>query len=165
MEIYRLLLLLLPVIVLKTGYLIKITGSLSFLDARFYMCTVYMCNFCVWIQMLTKLSKQLNGEDWTWNNLNTLCWAIGSISGSMVEEQVGLCVFFFSFSLHLFHDYLLTSHANLILIWDFIHYNFLDLACMLPMVHYHAQYVGSLRLKIAKFLVFIILCVKNNNIL
>ncbi|XP_022866772.1 protein EXPORTIN 1A-like [Olea europaea var. sylvestris] len=46
-----------------------------------------MCNFCVWIQMLTKLSKQLNGEDWTWNNLNTLCWAIGSISGSMVEEQ------------------------------------------------------------------------------
>ncbi|KAL3837970.1 hypothetical protein ACJIZ3_022561 [Penstemon smallii] len=38
-------------------------------------------------QMLKKLSKQLNGEDWTWNNLNTLCWAIGSISGSMVEEQ------------------------------------------------------------------------------
>ncbi|KAK1304120.1 hypothetical protein QJS10_CPB11g01284 [Acorus calamus] len=38
-------------------------------------------------QMLTKLSKQLNGEDWSWNNLNTLCWAIGSISGSMVEEQ------------------------------------------------------------------------------
>ncbi|KAJ4958081.1 hypothetical protein NE237_025192 [Protea cynaroides] len=38
-------------------------------------------------QMLRKLSKQLNGEDWSWNNLNTLCWAIGSISGSMVEEQ------------------------------------------------------------------------------
>ncbi|KAL6508225.1 Exportin-1 [Orobanche hederae] len=38
-------------------------------------------------QMLKKLSKQLNGEDWTWNNLNTLCWAIGSISGSMMEEQ------------------------------------------------------------------------------
>ncbi|XP_047329646.1 protein EXPORTIN 1A [Impatiens glandulifera] len=38
-------------------------------------------------QMLKKLSKQLSGEDWTWNNLNTLCWAIGSISGSMVEEQ------------------------------------------------------------------------------
>lgn len=38
-------------------------------------------------QMLRKLSKQLNGEDWTWNNLNTLCWAIGSISGSMMEEQ------------------------------------------------------------------------------
>ncbi|KAL2556439.1 Protein EXPORTIN 1A [Forsythia ovata] len=38
-------------------------------------------------QMLEKLSKQLNGEDYTWNNLNTLCWAIGSISGSMAEEQ------------------------------------------------------------------------------
>ncbi|KAL3630785.1 Exportin-1 [Castilleja foliolosa] len=38
-------------------------------------------------QMLKRLSKQLNGQDWNWNNLNTLCWAIGSISGSMVEEQ------------------------------------------------------------------------------
>ncbi|CAL0311372.1 unnamed protein product [Lupinus luteus] len=38
-------------------------------------------------QMLRKLSKQLSGEDWTWNTLNTLCWAIGSISGSMMEEQ------------------------------------------------------------------------------
>ncbi|CAK9231678.1 unnamed protein product [Sphagnum troendelagicum] len=38
-------------------------------------------------QMLKKLNKQLNGEEWAWNNLNTLCWAIGSISGSMVEEQ------------------------------------------------------------------------------
>ncbi|GFY81813.1 exportin 1A [Actinidia rufa] len=38
-------------------------------------------------QMLKKLSKQLRGEDWTWNTLNTLCWAIGSISGSMLEEQ------------------------------------------------------------------------------
>jgi hypothetical protein len=44
--------------------------------------------------MLKKLSKQLNGEDWSWNNLNTLCWAIGSISGSMVEEQV--CMLFMS---------------------------------------------------------------------
>ena len=24
---------------------------------------------------------------WTWGALNTLCWAIGSISGSMQEEQ------------------------------------------------------------------------------
>eukprot|EP01018_Ginkgo_biloba_P022928 Gb_02788 [translate_table: standard] len=37
--------------------------------------------------MLMKLSKQLNGEEWAWNNLNTLCWAIGSISGSMMEDQ------------------------------------------------------------------------------
>ena len=40
------------------------------------------------LQMLKKLTKQLNGEDWSWNNVNTLCWAIGSISGSLVEEQV-----------------------------------------------------------------------------
>ena len=30
---------------------------------------------------------QLNGIEWSWGALNTLCWAIGSISGSMVEEQ------------------------------------------------------------------------------
>lgn len=30
---------------------------------------------------------QLSGKEWAWNTLNTLCWAIGSISGSMVEEQ------------------------------------------------------------------------------
>lgn len=68
-------------------------------------CTCYinfLCDFsypnvlfvCLFIQMLRKLNKQLNGEDWTWNNLNTLCWAIGSISGSMMEEQVCACVFF-----------------------------------------------------------------------
>ncbi|KAK9724081.1 hypothetical protein RND81_05G046700 [Saponaria officinalis] len=38
-------------------------------------------------QMLSKLNKQLDGKDWSWNDLNTLCWAIGSISGSMMEEQ------------------------------------------------------------------------------
>lgn len=24
----------------------------------------------------------MNGREWSWNNLNTLCWAIGSISGA-----------------------------------------------------------------------------------
>ncbi|EJU05532.1 crm1 protein [Dacryopinax primogenitus] len=33
-----------------------------------------------------KLAKQVDGSEWSWNNLNTLCWAIGSISGSMDEE-------------------------------------------------------------------------------
>lgn len=63
----------------------------------------------MWLQMLKKLSKQLNGEDFTWNNLNTLCWAIGSISGSMAEDQVyqNSSVFFFCavmlvYVLHLF---------------------------------------------------------------
>jgi hypothetical protein len=30
---------------------------------------------------------QLSGQKWTWQGLNTLCWAIGSISGSMADEQ------------------------------------------------------------------------------
>ena len=29
----------------------------------------------------------MNGNEWSWKNLNTLCWAIGSISGSMHEED------------------------------------------------------------------------------
>jgi hypothetical protein len=33
-----------------------------------------------------KLSKQVDGSEWSWGNLNTLCWAIGSISGAMNEE-------------------------------------------------------------------------------
>lgn len=36
--------------------------------------------------MLEKLAFQVDGSEWSWNNLNTLCWAIGSISGSMSEE-------------------------------------------------------------------------------
>ena len=28
---------------------------------------------------------QIDGSEWSWNNLNTLCWAIGSISGAMSE--------------------------------------------------------------------------------
>ena len=31
--------------------------------------------------------QQQAGAKWTWQGLNTLCWAIGSISGSMQEEQ------------------------------------------------------------------------------
>ncbi|CAM9918069.1 unnamed protein product [Choristocarpus tenellus] len=40
--------------------------------------------------MLEKLSKQVDVSDtsrFSWNNLNTLCWAIGSISGAMNEEE------------------------------------------------------------------------------
>ena len=33
-----------------------------------------------------KLSRQMDGSEWSWNNLNRLCWAIGSISGAMNEE-------------------------------------------------------------------------------
>lgn len=37
--------------------------------------------------MLTKLSWQIDNSEWSWHNLNTLCWAIGSISGAMGEED------------------------------------------------------------------------------
>lgn len=37
--------------------------------------------------MLLCCCVQLNGKEWSWGALNTLCWAIGSISGSMMEEQ------------------------------------------------------------------------------
>lgn len=33
-----------------------------------------------------KLSRQMDGSEWSWNNLNRLCWAIGSISGAMNED-------------------------------------------------------------------------------
>ncbi len=37
--------------------------------------------------MLAKLTLQVDGSQWSWNNLNTLCWAIGSISGAMTEDE------------------------------------------------------------------------------
>ncbi|KAJ3332106.1 Karyopherin transporter [Blyttiomyces sp. JEL0837] len=33
-----------------------------------------------------KLEKQMDGTEWSWDNLNKLAWAIGSISGAMNEE-------------------------------------------------------------------------------
>lgn len=36
--------------------------------------------------MSDKLSRQVDGSEWSWVNCNTLCWAIGSISGAMNEE-------------------------------------------------------------------------------
>jgi exportin-1 len=32
--------------------------------------------------MLEKLAAQVDRSEWSWHNLNTLCWAIGSISGA-----------------------------------------------------------------------------------
>lgn len=50
--------------------------------------------FCLLLKMpmfrvltMPGITAQLNGIEWSWGALNTLCWAIGSISGSMVEEQ------------------------------------------------------------------------------
>ena len=36
--------------------------------------------------MSEKLARQVDGSEWSWVNCNTLCWAIGSISGAMNEE-------------------------------------------------------------------------------
>lgn len=37
--------------------------------------------------MLQKLKCQVNGSEWSRANLNSLCWAIGSISGAMMEDN------------------------------------------------------------------------------
>ncbi len=37
--------------------------------------------------MTEKLTLQVNGVEYSWKRLNTLCWAIGSISGSMSEDD------------------------------------------------------------------------------
>lgn len=37
--------------------------------------------------MTEKLHKQVDKSEWSWKNLNTLCWAIGSISGAMSEDD------------------------------------------------------------------------------
>ncbi|KAI9090074.1 CRM1 C terminal-domain-containing protein [Phlyctochytrium arcticum] len=36
--------------------------------------------------MSDKLARQMDGSEWSWANLNKLCWAIGSISGAMSED-------------------------------------------------------------------------------
>jgi len=33
------------------------------------------------------LQYQVDGSQWSWHNLNTLCWAVGSISGAMSEDD------------------------------------------------------------------------------
>lgn len=33
--------------------------------------------------MTDKLQRQVDGTEWSWSNLNTLCWAVGSIAGTM----------------------------------------------------------------------------------
>jgi hypothetical protein len=37
--------------------------------------------------MLEKLRKQVDNAAWTWDALNTLCWAMGSVSGTCSEAQ------------------------------------------------------------------------------
>lgn len=34
-----------------------------------------------------KMSDLIKGGNWSWNNLNTLCWSLGSISGTMTVDE------------------------------------------------------------------------------
>lgn len=38
--------------------------------------------------MTDKLARQVDGSEWSWQSLNTLCWAVGSIAGSMSSAFV-----------------------------------------------------------------------------
>ncbi|KAL1920697.1 uncharacterized protein VTP21DRAFT_1074 [Calcarisporiella thermophila] len=52
-------------------------------------CLVYLTHLDVInteVIMTNKLARQMDGSEWSWANLNKLCWAIGSISGAMAEE-------------------------------------------------------------------------------
>ena len=52
-------------------------------------CLVYLTHLDVIdteVVMSEKLATQIDGSAWSWHNLNTLCWAIGSISGAMSED-------------------------------------------------------------------------------
>jgi len=37
--------------------------------------------------MRSKLNEQVDGSKWSWDNVSRLCWAIGSISGAMAEDD------------------------------------------------------------------------------
>jgi exportin-1 len=37
--------------------------------------------------IIEKLAKQVDGSEWGWDPLNTLCWAVGSISGTMAVQD------------------------------------------------------------------------------
>ena len=52
-------------------------------------CLVYLTHLDIVdteIIMSEKLARQIDQSEWSWHNFNTLCWAIGSISGAMSEE-------------------------------------------------------------------------------
>jgi exportin-1 len=37
--------------------------------------------------MQLKLERQIDGTEWSFENINSLCWAIGSISGTLPEHE------------------------------------------------------------------------------
>jgi exportin-1 len=45
--------------------------------------------------MTEKLARQVDGSEWSWSNLNTLCWAVGSIAGTMSTLHLQIFADFF----------------------------------------------------------------------
>lgn len=71
-------------------YVFKSHCTLSDLKTVLCLPTVYLTHldYADTERIMTeKLHNQVNGTEWSWKNLNTLCWAIGSISGAMHEED------------------------------------------------------------------------------
>ncbi|PON93188.1 Coatomer beta subunit [Trema orientale] len=56
-------------------------------DIMIYLSHLYPEDTEMQVKILNLLGEQLNSKDLDLNNFNRLCWAIGSISGSMMEEQ------------------------------------------------------------------------------
>jgi len=55
--------------------------------------------------MSEKLTKQVDGTEWSWANLNQLCWAIGSISGAM-SKYLDIYVVYAHSRIRQFHNLL-----------------------------------------------------------
>lgn len=70
--------------------LLFVSSFFSFFSFSHLLCVVYLTHldYADTERIMTeKLHNQVNGTEWSWKNLNTLCWAIGSISGAMHEED------------------------------------------------------------------------------
>ena len=56
-------------------------------DSHTYAFSWQFSNLCILGAPHDDRHKQVDKSEWSWKNLNTLCWAIGSISGAMSEED------------------------------------------------------------------------------
>lgn len=55
----------------------------TFIISSVHVLFIFLSFFIYFILFIS----QVNGSEWSWRNLNTLCWAVGSISGAMPEED------------------------------------------------------------------------------
>ena len=52
---------------------VKIAGAVFFLDGSNTIINLFIF--------------QMDGSEWSWDNCNSLCWAVGSISGTLNEMK------------------------------------------------------------------------------